>query len=77
MVPAPKKSQNGQQKKKYNEFRNSYWKKKTKTNENSLKSNRSHVGSSNAIKFVQTPISKYYQENILIFLCSIQQLISI
>ncbi|CAF0720701.1 unnamed protein product [Rotaria sordida] len=70
MAPGQKKPQQNGQKKKgynpYNKFKNQFWKKKKKDNENSSKQddgrhnqNYSHIGPSSPIKFIQTPITKY------------------
>ncbi|CAF3959185.1 unnamed protein product [Rotaria magnacalcarata] len=75
MAPGAKKpqqgQQNGQKKKGYNpynnKFKNRFWKKKKKDDENSEKpnhtgppnQNNSHIGLSSPIKIVQTPITTY------------------
>ncbi|CAF0759296.1 unnamed protein product [Rotaria sp. Silwood1] len=70
MAPGQKKPQQNGQKKKgynpYNKFKNRFWKKNKKDNENSSKQdderhnqNHSHVGPSSPVKFIQTPITTY------------------
>lgn len=69
MAPGQKQGQQNGQKKKgynpYNKFKNRFWKKKNKDNENSRTNNdpgpnqsNSHIGPTSPVKFVQTPISK-------------------
>ncbi|CAF3364063.1 unnamed protein product [Rotaria sp. Silwood1] len=70
MAPGQKKPQQNGQKKKgynpYNKFKNRFWKKNKKDNENSSKrdderhnQNHSHVGPSSPVKFIQPPITTY------------------
>ncbi|CAF4005609.1 unnamed protein product [Rotaria sp. Silwood2] len=70
MAPGQKKPQQNGSKKKgynpYNKFKNQFWKKKKKDNENLSKQNdgghdqnHSHIGPSSPVKFIQTPITTY------------------